>query len=71
MLASPCGGVCGGTGFCRLFFELVDIFSVGMTVEVATFFAIMMARTASAMDAAEDPSAILYCLCLLINNCHC
>ena len=34
MLASPCSGAYGGTGFCKLFFEVVNIFGVGMTVEV-------------------------------------
>ena len=34
MLASPCGDVYGGTGFCKLFLKVVDIFGVGMNVEV-------------------------------------
>ena len=38
MLASPCGGAYGGTGFCKLFFEVVDIFGVGMTEEVVHIF---------------------------------
>ena len=38
MLASPCGGAYGGTGFCKLFFKVVDIFGFGMTVEVVHIF---------------------------------
>ena len=38
MLASLYGGRYGGTGFCKFFFEVVDIFGVGMTVEVVHIF---------------------------------
>ena len=37
-MASPCGGAYGGTGFCKLFFEVVDILGVGMSVEVVHIF---------------------------------
>ena len=33
MLAFPCGGVHSGTGFCKLVFEVVNIFGVRMNVE--------------------------------------
>ena len=70
MLASPCGGAYGSTGFCKLFFEVVSIFGVGMTLEVIHIFSIMMTRMDLAMAAAEDPWAILYCLRLLAINYH-
>ena len=38
MLASPCSGMYNGTGFCKLFFEVVEIFGVGMTGEVVHIF---------------------------------
>ena len=34
MLASQCSGAYGVTGFCKMLFEVVDIFDVGMTMEV-------------------------------------
>ena len=38
MLASTCSGVYSGTGFCKFFFKVVDIFGVGMTMEVVYIF---------------------------------
>ena len=38
MLASPCGGTYVSTGFCKLFFEVVGIFGVGITMEVVHIF---------------------------------
>ena len=38
MLASTCGGAYVGTGFSKFFFEVVDIFGVGTTVEVVHIF---------------------------------
>ena len=38
MLAYSCGGVYGSTGFCKLFFEVINIFCVGMNVEMVNSF---------------------------------
>ena len=34
MLASPCSDVYRDTRFCKLFFEVIGIFGVGITVEM-------------------------------------
>ena len=38
MLAFPCGGVHSGTGFCKLVFEVVNIFGIGVDMEVVHNF---------------------------------
>ena len=71
MLTFPCGGAYDGTVFCKVVFEVVNIFGVGMTVEVVHNF-----RYHDGVDSLSDgrdrgSARHFSCLIFLVVNYHC
>ena len=55
MLTFPCGGAYDGTVFCKVVFEVVNIFGVGMTVEVVHIFRHQNGADGLGNSRMEDP----------------
>ena len=70
MLASQCSGAYGVTGFCKMLFEVVDIFDVGMTMEVVHIFRHHDGADGLGNVRGGVSVGYLSCLCLIVINYH-